>query len=168
MPHFDANGNEEILCQVGGHTFTGPSTWVDGVGNVCPRCPKPEPKPKVRPNPAPVVCVVDSRREDRDAAQTSVNYVKGLDPKGAMTADVVRAVAGVEHQEYPQYNGHWDEANGWVLVLVTRKVETKMGVAFEPGDVTLGKRAGFLGDGWTVYSIRNGCDTRLTFGVSRF
>ena len=38
MPHFDANGNEEWVCQKGGHICTGPSTWVKGLGNVCPKC----------------------------------------------------------------------------------------------------------------------------------
>jgi len=43
MPHFDANGNEEWVCQKGGHICTGDSTWVKGLGNVCPTCMGKEP-----------------------------------------------------------------------------------------------------------------------------
>jgi hypothetical protein len=35
MPHWDAEGREEWVCQKGAHICTGHSTWVEGVGNVC-------------------------------------------------------------------------------------------------------------------------------------
>jgi hypothetical protein len=38
MPSFTATGQEEWVCQRGGHICTGESTWVDGEGNVCPAC----------------------------------------------------------------------------------------------------------------------------------
>lgn len=48
MPHFDAQGREEWVCQKGGHICTGDSTYVERdsdlskqlgcVGNVCPTC----------------------------------------------------------------------------------------------------------------------------------
>lgn len=38
MPHFDANGNEEWVCQLGGHVCTGLSVWIEGRGNACVEC----------------------------------------------------------------------------------------------------------------------------------
>lgn len=43
MPHFDDQGREEWVCQLGAHVCTGESTWVEGVGNVCEEhAPKPK------------------------------------------------------------------------------------------------------------------------------
>lgn len=41
MPHWDAYGNEEWVCQLGAHICTGRSTWVEKIGNVCPKHMKP-------------------------------------------------------------------------------------------------------------------------------
>lgn len=48
MPHFDAEGREELVCQKGGHVFTGSGVWVERdselsarlncYGNVCNAC----------------------------------------------------------------------------------------------------------------------------------
>lgn len=38
MPHFDASGNEEWVCQLGAHVCTGRSVWVEGTGNCCLEC----------------------------------------------------------------------------------------------------------------------------------
>lgn len=38
MPHFDANGEQEWVCQVGAHVCIGDSVWLDGIGNVCSDC----------------------------------------------------------------------------------------------------------------------------------
>jgi hypothetical protein len=46
----------------------------------------------------------------------------------------LRAEAAAEHAQYPQYDGYWDD---WRLAEVTRRVKTKRGVAFEPGDLVL-------------------------------
>jgi hypothetical protein len=45
-----------------------------------------------------------------------------------------REAAERAHAQYPQYAGHWD---GWELAEVTRRVTTKGGLAFEPGDLVL-------------------------------
>jgi hypothetical protein len=37
-------------------------------------------------------------------------------------------------KRYPQYEGHWD---GWRVAEITRRVRTKLGVAFEAGDLVL-------------------------------
>ena len=38
MPHWNDKGEEEWVCQKGAHVCTGTSTWVVGLGNVCPTC----------------------------------------------------------------------------------------------------------------------------------
>ncbi len=38
MPHWNSKGEEEWICQKGEHICTGPSAWIIGTGNVCPRC----------------------------------------------------------------------------------------------------------------------------------
>jgi hypothetical protein len=75
----------------------------------------------------------------------------------------VEAAAEAEHAAYPQYVGHWAGPE-WVLVRLTRRITTKLGLAFERGDVTLGKRGPITGE-WTVYSLRNGIDTAVMYSV---
>lgn len=79
------------------------------------------------------------------------------------------------HSQFPQYDGHWDGPE-WVLVKVTRRVRTKLGVAFEKGDVTLARPNEPVTDpglspatlaelnkpGWTAYSVRNSINTALS------
>lgn len=38
MPHWNAKGEEEWVCQKGAHICTGPSTWIEGLGNICEAC----------------------------------------------------------------------------------------------------------------------------------
>ena len=38
MPHWDKQGREEWICQVGEHICTGNSTWIEGIGNCCRGC----------------------------------------------------------------------------------------------------------------------------------
>ena len=35
MSHWDAQGNEQWVCQPGAHVCTGHSNWIEGTGNVC-------------------------------------------------------------------------------------------------------------------------------------
>lgn len=68
--------------------------------------------------------------------------------------------AALAHAEYPQYDGHWDGPE-WFLVKFTRRVRTKSGVAFEPGDVSIA-RSPEDGDEYpTAYSLRNKIDTSV-------
>lgn len=69
----------------------------------------------------------------------------------------VRAQAEADHERYPQYTGHWDRERGWEVVTVTPLVVTKLGEAFQPGDVTIA-RVDEKGE-WTAYSLRTKCDT---------
>jgi hypothetical protein len=83
------------------------------------------------------------------------NYLPKEDALEALKADAVAS-----HLQHPQYNGHWD---GFVLARVKKAVRTKMGVAFEKGDLALVQTGDHtLGaDAVTAYSNRNGCDTAL-------
>ena len=78
--------------------------------------------------------------------------------------------AETQNARWPQYAGHWRTPE-WYLVRVTRRVATKLGVAFEQGDIALarwdqpdprdealfGPRRPFL----TAYSARNRIDTSI-------
>lgn len=60
---------------------------------------------------------------------------------------------------YEQYNGHWAE---FAPIRIVRKVRTKMGVAFEAGDITLGKWETCEWDNTkriVAFSFRNCVDT---------
>ena len=89
-----------------------------------------------------------------------------------------RREAEAKHAQYPQYVGHWD---GWRIAEITRTVRTKLGTAFEAGDLVLvsttvrEERIPPTGRGsagtpyadWpvkrfaTAYSYRNGIDTSI-------
>lgn len=66
--------------------------------------------------------------------------------------------AEAAHAQYPQYRGHWD-GDEWVLVQFKRRVTTKLGDAFLPGDITLAR----MDDDTypTAYSLRNRIDTSV-------
>lgn len=86
--------------------------------------------------------------------------------RNVLRATIV-AQAAERHAPYPQYAGHWD-GQEWQLVTITKRVKTKLGVAFEAGEVALA-RADRVGGyphpkGWTfvtAYSVRNGIDTSV-------
>jgi hypothetical protein len=102
--------------------------------------------------------------------QAGVNASHGLSPVIDRTADEIRNYARHCHARYPQYSQAWAAEDGWHLVRIGCDVTTKMGVAFKAGDICLAKHhrgLGFSPSDWTVYSVRNGCDTRLSYGVHR-
>jgi len=81
-------------------------------------------------------------------------------------AKAVKAKAEGAHAQYPQYAGHWDGAE-WIAVRIKRNVTTKMGLAFEAGEITIAKqpfRYGlYFGDFYTAYSVKNEIDTSVHF-----
>lgn len=98
-------------------------------------------------------------RERASKAAILVDLCKHMEPALALAA--LKADADASHAQYPQYAGHWD---GFVLARVNKHVKTKMGVAFEKGDLCLVQvsEPHLLGAGVvTAYSNRNGCDTAL-------
>lgn len=70
------------------------------------------------------------------------------------------AQADRDMAQWPQYKGYFDN---YRLVQVTRKVKTKLGVAFEEGDVAIAIESRDPMDcAITVYSFRNKCNTTVT------
>lgn len=93
------------------------------------------------------------------------------------TIETMRASAEAAHAQYPQYAGHWDT---WTAGTVTKRIRTKLGVAFEKGDEVLvspevreervtprGPDKFLPYEQWpvkpfrTCYSFRNGIDTSV-------
>jgi len=92
-----------------------------------------------------------------------------------------KAAARAAHEDFPQYNGYWDGPE-WVLVRMNRRVKTKMGVAFEKGEVALARktpkepdsanlspaaRAELNKPSWEAYSVSNRCNTRLSVKAAK-
>jgi hypothetical protein len=81
--------------------------------------------------------------------------------------ETIRAEAEAKHAQYPQYKGHWD---GWFLIRMTRRVRSKLGVAFEKGEIALAKEDDFP-DGprqmFVAYSRRNNVDTLIGFDKAK-
>ena len=81
---------------------------------------------------------------------------------------VLVAEAEAQNSKYPQYKGHWSGPE-WKLFLIKKNVKTKMGLAFEKGEVVLGKvdalpieSGPYIGQqSFTCYSSRNRIDTGL-------
>ncbi len=79
------------------------------------------------------------------------------------TVKSIAAEAQRDHVMYPQYEGHW-ETGDWFLVRFTNEVETKLGGAFFPGDVTIARLDGESTSGeptLMAYSRRNHIDTSV-------
>ena len=75
----------------------------------------------------------------------------------------IRDEAASAHAQYPQYVGHWDGPE-WRIARVTRRIKTKLGVAFEGCEFALVRERtpeeAELGiTGYTAYSRSNGIDT---------
>lgn len=70
--------------------------------------------------------------------------------------------------QYPQYRGHWDGPE-WTLIRLKRRVKTKLGVAFEEGEIALATlRAAEpeydLPEAWTAWSVSNRINTSVPLG----
>jgi hypothetical protein len=112
----------------------------------------------------------ETRREFVGAeAQEEINAIAEdlleRDPGGLR--GTVERFAAEAHRIYPQYAGYWD---GWTLARIRTRVVTKMGVAFEAGDVVLAKPNPFVGWAFPIgeeaaaYSVRNGINTAIREG----
>jgi hypothetical protein len=74
------------------------------------------------------------------------------------------AQADADHAQHPQYANYWD---GWRVVEVTAQVRTKLGVAFEPGDLALAAPPETVAPFRTVYSTRNKINTSVQGALVR-
>jgi hypothetical protein len=77
--------------------------------------------------------------------------------------DTLRGMAAAQVAEYPQYIGHFD---AYTLVRIKRPIRTKLGLAFDAGEVAIAApgAAPILGGGprfRTVWSLRNRIDTSV-------
>ena len=76
----------------------------------------------------------------------------------------VREDAASKHAQYPQYEGHWD-GDEWYVVRLKRAVRTKMGTAFVKDELTIARdpdgreREVGLPDSVCAYSLSNRIDT---------
>jgi hypothetical protein len=102
------------------------------------------------------------------ATRRSSSWAQESTPQAHGPAHVVEALrrgllaeAIERHAPYPQYAGYFDD---WQLIEVTKRVRTKLGVAFETGDVVLGTRPNpvmNLPEHYTCYSRRTGANTAV-------
>lgn len=101
---------------------------------------------------------LDAREQQNAAVQTLINEMAA---RGGLDKQVLVFWAELQHVPYLQYQGHWD-GREWEVKQMTRRLVTKMGVAFEPGDWVLCKKEGSgVWTRWTAYSFRNACDTAI-------
>lgn len=75
----------------------------------------------------------------------------------------IRDEASARHAQYPQYEGHWNGPE-WRIARVSRSIRTKLGQAFESGELVLARDrdASELAqgvDGAVAYSRSNGINT---------
>jgi hypothetical protein len=85
---------------------------------------------------------------------------KEIDVTIAQSAQNIRDIANAANSQWPQYRGHWDGPE-WKLVQMSARTRTKLGVAFEAGDITLAHRDPQF-RGWFAYSVRNNIDTLVS------
>ncbi len=92
--------------------------------------------------------------------RTKTHLQLSQEAKEAVTTRI-REAATAYHAIWPQYKGHW-AGDAWKVIQVTRRVETKMGVAFEKNELTIARGEMVLGEMTVVaYSTRNNVDTSL-------
>ena len=96
----------------------------------------------------------EARYAQQCALQEEINR---LALSATLTLERVVEIAEEANSEYSQYNRYF-RSSGWRLVTFSCSIETKLGVAFEPGDVTLGRRHSFSSS-LECWSIRNKCLT---------
>lgn len=113
----------------------------------------------VEPTPHEILV---AKYTERCGHQKAINALHFQPETQRIIRALIRALAEREHKGFPQYKGHWD---GWALCRIGRRVKTKLGVAFEPGDLAICHRSEFrFPDApWTVtaYSIRNAVNTSV-------
>jgi hypothetical protein len=74
-----------------------------------------------------------------------------------MTPTLLKELAARTVAQYPQYANHFD---GYVAVRIKRDIRTKMGLAFQKGEIAIGRPAA-EGDYRTVWSAKNKVDTSV-------
>jgi len=122
---------------------------------------------------------IESIRRDRNSGRIAQERITdGLRAWASSQADLrltleeveTLAECRVDADRFPQYLGAF---SGRAVVRLRRKVRTKMGVAFERGDLTIARwepadeRFG-IPAGWVAFSFRNGIDTSVGLNADEF
>lgn len=130
--------------------------------------PPPRPEREVMPTAATgrrVQELIDRLAREKEARfdraignplQEAINVIESIED----ARECIRRAAAVAHTAFPQYEGHWI-GEEWQVGVIGSRVRTKLGTAFEAGDVVLFKREGYGNTETTAYSIRNGVDTAV-------
>lgn len=102
-------------------------------------------------------------------SRTQVQVNAAVDA-GELVATIRRMIveaADEAHAAFGQYEGYWS-GEEWQLGMITRATRTRLGLAFDAGDVVLYKLTtaqemvqGSDGAFVTAYSMRNGVNTRV-------
>lgn len=100
-------------------------------------------------------------------SQLQINAAVDAGELVATIREMIVTTAAEKHAAYPQYEGHWS-GEEWQLGIVGEAIRTKLGLAFDAGDVVLYKLTsaqemvqGSDGAFVTAYSVRNGVGTRI-------
>ena len=83
------------------------------------------------------------------------------------TKTELTALADAQNAQWPQYKGVFD-GGLWFRCEVRRQIRTKMGVAFDKGEITIAKPCEFdAGRLVTAYSFKNRIQTSIPNGAVR-
>lgn len=115
----------------------------------------------------------EDARFDRAIGNPLQEAINAINCAEAARECITRAAARA-HARFPQYEGHWGD-DKWQVGVIRSRVRTKLGVAFERGDLILwheptaedirfAEKDG-LPAHRTAYSIRNGIDTAFDTDV---
>lgn len=101
--------------------------------------------------------------DEREREQMLVN--KSFDVMDrSFTIRLIKRLAAERHAHLPQYEGHWEDPK-WRLVRFTATINTKGGVRFDVGDITIGHFNGrAFGGGFTAYSLRGEINCSVDYG----
>lgn len=114
---------------------------------------------------------LESKIKVNEMLQRRVNYMWDFYDDSSIcvhcyvTKQLILSIAESALAEFPQYQNKWDD---YELISVDDKIDTKGGLAFMPGDVTVGRieyrnEPGVDGKTriWCAYSIRRQIDVTL-------
>ena len=103
-----------------------------------------------------------SRQHTNATIQERINNMAA---DGSLKLSDILFIADDAHKAWPQHDGVFTDDHGWKLAVMSRKVESGLGTAFEQGDIVMAQRPLWVGGDSKVYSVRNQCTTLVNGGV---
>ena len=103
-----------------------------------------------------------TRQQVNATTQERINNMAAND---SLELSDILFIAGDAHKAWSQYDGVFTAERGWKLAIMSRKVESGLGTAFEQGDIVMAQRPLWIGGDSKVYSVRNQCATLVNGGV---